>query len=271
MTVQIFTTVVNRPDFVEIQKKLFDKFLVDDYQFHVVDDSIDMNLESQFKSVCDENGIVYYKKPPRKIMMNPAQSCADAVQWTFDEIIKQNYSEDIVFFCDSDMFLLDDFSIKEYMKDEVIAGHLQTRDHVYYMWNGIMFFDMKRIMEIDSDLDFSDGNIEGKMTDVGGKLYYYFERNKDKLKMKVVNEGGNTPDDCPEYPVEYNGIDLYDRDLVWSNEIRENIQFELHLDGKFLHYRAATNWFSRTWRSSDDPLLNKTKLFNQIIGELIDA
>ena len=49
MTVQIFTTVVNRPDFVKIQKNLFDKFLLDEYQFHVIDDSIDSNLESQFQ------------------------------------------------------------------------------------------------------------------------------------------------------------------------------------------------------------------------------
>ena len=35
MTVQIFTSVVNRPDFVEIQKKLFDKFLDDEYEFNV--------------------------------------------------------------------------------------------------------------------------------------------------------------------------------------------------------------------------------------------
>ena len=49
MTVQIFTTVVNRPDFVEIQQKLFKKFLKDEYQFHVVDDSIDEDISKEFK------------------------------------------------------------------------------------------------------------------------------------------------------------------------------------------------------------------------------
>lgn len=267
MAVQIFTTVVNRPDFVEIQKKLFDKFLLDEYQFHVIDDSIDRDLELEFKYICQNNSIFYYKKPPKKSEMNPAQACAEAVQWTFDEIIKKKYNQDIVLFCDSDMFLVEEFSIKDYMEGEVIAGHYQTRDHVYYMWNGIMFFDMKKIMEVDSDLDFSDGYVENILTDVGGNLYYYFERNKDKFKMKYVNDNFNYH---PEYPLEYNGIDLCDKNLIWSGELKENIQFELHLDGKFLHYRAASNWFSRTWRSSNDPLLNKTEIFNKIIGEILN-
>ena len=62
MAVQIFTTVVNRPDFVVIQKKLFDKFLLDEYQFHVIDDSIDRDLELEFKYICQNNSIFYYKK-----------------------------------------------------------------------------------------------------------------------------------------------------------------------------------------------------------------
>ena len=62
MTVQIFTSVVNRPDFVEIQKKLFDKFLEDEYQFNVVDDSLDEQISSEFKEVCKNYGITYYRK-----------------------------------------------------------------------------------------------------------------------------------------------------------------------------------------------------------------
>ena len=59
MTVQIFTSVVNRPDFVEIQKKLFDKFLNDEYQFNVVDDSLEDQISLEFKTVCVKYGINY--------------------------------------------------------------------------------------------------------------------------------------------------------------------------------------------------------------------
>lgn len=48
MTIQVFTTVINRPDFVKIQNKLFKKFLKDEYQFTVVDNSVDDNISEKF-------------------------------------------------------------------------------------------------------------------------------------------------------------------------------------------------------------------------------
>ena len=75
--------------------------------------------------------------------MNPAQACAHTIQWSYDNLIKKNHSDDIVFWeTDSDMFLIDEFDIEEYMSDAIIGGLPQGRGHVTYMWNGIMFFNM---------------------------------------------------------------------------------------------------------------------------------
>jgi hypothetical protein len=245
--IHIFTSVVNRPDFVELQQRLFKKFLLNEYQFHIVDDSIIESIESEFQSVCFENGLKYYKKPPRVVAMNPAQACGDTVQWTYDNIICKNHSEDIVFFLDSDMFLIDEFDIVDYMEDAIIAGLPQVRGHVTYMWNGIMFFNMPKIE--DKNIDFSDGVVEGHMTDVGGMTYWYFKKTGIKMKETDV-----------QYPTHYNEIDLQ-KDAGGYN-------MELHLDGKFLHYRAATNWHSN-WRGLDDPLVGKTKVFKQIIESIL--
>lgn len=254
MTVQIFTTVVNRPDFVETQKKLFQKFLKDEYQFNVVDDSVDILMTKKFKDICVTNNISYYKKPITTIQMNPAQACAAAVQWTYDNIIAKNHTEDIVFFCDSDMFLLEEFSVTEHMKDAVISGLSQERGHVKYMWNGIMFFDMKKIFEIDPNLNFSDGIVEGVLTDVGGNLYLYFKKNNVIIKETDV-----------QYPTHYNDIELQ------NQEVTRGYNFELHLDGKFLHYRAATNWHTQSsWKSKEDPLKIKEKLFNTIMEDIFN-
>jgi hypothetical protein len=245
--IHIFTSVVNRPDFVELQQRLFKKFLKNEYQFHIVDDSIIESTESEFQSVCFENGLKYYKKPPRASAMNPAQACADTVQWTYNNIIRKNHNEDVVFFLDSDMFLIDEFNIVEYMEDAIIAGLPQVRGHVTYMWNGIMFFNMPKIE--DKNIDFSDGIVEGHMTDVGGMTYWYFKKTGIKMKETDV-----------QYPTHYNDIDLQ-KDAGGYN-------MELHLDGKFLHYRAATNWHSN-WRGLDDPLVGKTKVFKQIIESVL--
>ncbi len=253
MTTQIFTSVVNRPDFVETQYRLFKTFLKDeDWQFNVVDDSMEESITEEFKSVCNIYGIKYYRKPqdPNKKLDNPlagAKHATETIQWTYDTIIKIKHEQDMVLFCDSDMFLLDEFSIQDYIKDEVIAGSLQIRGSVEYIWNGIMFFNMSKI--IDKDIDFSEGMVEGQLTDVGGYTYYYFKKTGIELKGSDV-----------QYPTHYYDIDLQ-KDAGGYN-------MELHLNGNFLHYRAATNWHSN-WKGSDDPLEKKTKVFNQIVQQLL--
>tara|TARA_A100001201_G_scaffold135950_1_gene124580 strand:- start:996 stop:1823 length:828 start_codon:yes stop_codon:yes gene_type:complete len=275
MTTQIFTSVVNRPDFVETQYRLFKTFLKDEeWQFNVVDDSMEESITEEFKSVCDIYGIKYYRKPqnPNKKFDNPlagARHATETIQWTYDTIIKEKHDEDMVLFCDSDMFLLDEFSIEEYIKDEVIAGALQVRGPIEYIWNGIMFFNMSEITKIDPDLNFSDGDVEGNMTDIGGHLYYWFLENN--VKFKNVNEGGTTPDDCAEYPDEYNGINLIfdNNDDMWTKP-EGGFRFELHLENKFLHYRAGTNWHTQSsWKTKEDPIRKKAEVFNQIIKDFI--
>ena len=275
MTTQIFTSVVNRPDFVETQYRLFKTFLKDEeWQFNVVDDSMEESITEEFKSVCDIYGIKYYRKPqnPNKKFDNPlagARHATETIQWTYDTIIKEKHDDDMVLFCDSDMFLLDEFSIEEYIKDEVIAGALQVRGPIEYIWNGIMFFNMSEITKIGPDLNFSDGDVEGNMTDIGGHLYYWFLENN--VKFKNVNEGGTTPDDCAEYPDEYNGINLIfdNNDDMWTKP-EGGFRFELHLENKFLHYRAGTNWHTQSsWKTKEDPIRKKAEVFNQIIKDFI--
>ena len=253
MVVQIFTSVVNRPDFIPLQHQLFQKFLKDEYQFHIVDDSIDSEISNQFQSICLENNFSYYKKPERKIPMNPAQACADTVQWTYDNIIRKNHRNDIVFFCDSDLFLIDEFNIEDYMSDAIIAGLPQKRGEVTYMWNGIMFFNMLKINDLN--IDFSDGVVEDEMTDVGGHTYYYFKKNNIEMKK--------TDEEFPLYPTHFGDIEIQ------NDQVTKGYNFELHLDGKFLHYRAATNWHSN-WRDSNDPLVKKTEVFNRIMESILE-
>tara|TARA_B100001939_G_scaffold330100_1_gene326913 strand:+ start:187 stop:936 length:750 start_codon:yes stop_codon:yes gene_type:complete len=246
--IHIFTSVVNRPDFVILQDTLFKKFLKNDYTFHIIDDSIDPQITEQFEIICSLRELKYYRKPPTNISMNPAQACAHTIQWSYDNLIKKNHSDDIVFFTDSDMFLIDEFDIEEYMSDGIIGGLPQGRGHVTYMWNGIMFFNMPKIE--DKDIDFSDGIVEGQLTDVGGHTYYYFKKTGIVMKKSDV-----------DYPTHYYDIDL--------QKDSNGYDMELHLNGNFLHYRAATNWHSN-WKGSDDPLEEKTKVFGKIIQKILE-
>jgi hypothetical protein len=251
MKIQIFTSVVNRPDFLEIQKKLFDKFLEDNYQFSIIDDSIDSDISSKFKSICDSNKINYYKSPSNLEHNNPSTKVGNVIQWAFDDIIKKEYQSNIVLWVDSDMFLIDNFNIEEYMQDCIISGLPQIRGHIKYMWNGLMFFNMPKIFSIDPDIKFNIDFIDGYSLDTGGETYHYFKKNNIEMKETAA-----------EYPTHFNEIELQ------NEEVTKGYNFELHLNQKFLHYRAASNW-NFNWRSLEDPLLKKTKIFNQIIEELL--
>ena len=115
-----------------------------------------------------------------------------------------------------------------------------------------MFFNMPQIKDLD--IDFSEGIVDGEMTDVGGHTYYYFKKNNIEMKK--------TDEEIPLYPTHFNDIEIQ------NDQVTNGYNFELHLDGKFLHYRAATNWHSN-WRGADDPLLKKTEIFNQIMEEIL--
>ena len=115
-----------------------------------------------------------------------------------------------------------------------------------------MFFNMPKIE--DKNIDFSDGMVDGQMTDVGGQTYWYFKNTG--IEMKKTDEVS------PTYPTHYNDIELQ------NEEVTRGYNIELHLDCKFLHYRAATNWHSN-WKGSNDPLEKKTKMFNMIIEDVL--
>ena len=87
-------------------------------------------------------------------------------------------------------------------------------------------------------------------------LQWYDYCKKNNIEMKKTDE------ECPTYPTHFNDIELQ------NVEVTRGFNFELHLDGKFLHYRAATNWHSN-WRDTQDPLQKKTEIFNQIIESVL--
>ena len=61
----ICTTVVNRPRFLELQARLFRKYLRNAYEFHVVDDSAGAGLARRFEKICRAEGLHYHRKPTR--------------------------------------------------------------------------------------------------------------------------------------------------------------------------------------------------------------
>lgn len=248
--IHIFTSVVNRPEFLKLQSALFNKFLKNEYQFHVVyDGGIDKNVLTQFESICEQNNLILHKADDWVIDSNASTCISKVVKWIYEELMLKNFNDQICMIVDADMFLISHLDIDEYISDYPILGIPQYRGHVNYITNQLMIFNMPKIMKIDIDIQFMNGVVEGNSVDSCGEMHYWI--NKNKINFKKVST---------VYPTHYNNIDLQ------NEEITRGINFEIY-DDIFLHYRAGSNWFSK-WKENTDPLIKKKQIFDQIIEDI---
>jgi hypothetical protein len=201
--IKIISTHLSDSRFVYFQKKLLDKFMIEDFEFIVFDDSQnEMNrlnrksdtFESQdkesIKKVCSDLSVRRVEIPnsihtnpslvhknPSFVPNDPCGWCANAVQfsvnWCFDNLDP----DDIVLNIDGDMFPICSFSVSEFMDGYNLAGVPQHREDIEYVWNGIFGF---RVGGVDRDL-FQWSPIP--KCDVGGMMKYYLEKNPNYKKI----------------------------------------------------------------------------------------
>jgi hypothetical protein len=285
----IFTYAYNRPDFIQIQYNLFNKFLVEkDWEFIVYSDAPTVMMQERIKHACNDLGIEcinfpqeLHEKPylPRTDNVSkhaPSVRHATVAQYSLNT--KGFNHDDIVVLLDADLFLTDYFSIRDYMKDCDLAGFLRA-DHMRYMWLGLIFMNIPALPDVRT-IDLNVGIIDGQYVDSAGHTYQYIV-NHPHVRMKyfdVVNFNGN-----PRWlTASFDQIGVYyvpdqtkDRNLLHSlgfNDIActfissgiPNIQY--YLDNKFFHYMAASNWEnnSDTWHAQ------KTELFNWYMKRLLE-
>lgn len=243
----IITHAFNRPDFIELQVETFKKFLKDDYEFVVFNDARIKKISNEISKVCKLKKIRCLKIPqeihdrpymyrfPGEDYNNPCVRCANVVQYSLDTLGFGH--NDLVMIIDSDMFLIDNFSVKDFMDGNVLAGVPQRRGPVNYLWNGLVFFDMTTLPDKKS-FSFNCGKYEGHPCDVGGALHYYLKKHVN-LKLKYIH--GTSLIRNQENVPRKNRHELVNMlfDLGATN-------CEFYLNYKFFHYRSGGNWDNRS-------------------------
>jgi hypothetical protein len=287
--VRLFTYAYNRPDFIEIQDKLFKKFVLDDYEFIVFDDAPNQQMSQQIANTCTKLGIEcvrfdqalharpYLPRIPGDHAPTPSVRHAEIAQYSLDTYgIGHN---DIVAIIDADMFLVKPFSFREYVKECPLAGYIKG-DRIKFLWLGLIVMDMPHLPDTH-DLSVNLGTIDGEWVDSGGHLHYYM-RNHPEIKVKhidAINLNAVSQDlpaqfllMGPYHTMEerFNsmmlkslGLDEEQINFVRAGPI--NIQF--FADAHFLHYMTASNWDHKNdmWHA------RKTMLFDQYINTIIAA
>ncbi|HLB41192.1 MAG TPA: hypothetical protein VJJ83_05355 [Candidatus Babeliales bacterium] len=181
----IITPVYNRPDFIEMQDRTFKRFLKDEYIFRVFNDASDPKMQQQIEQTCANLGIECTRMPQELHNVDPMCKKAPAsfrhgevVQYAFETVGFKH--DDIVMLIDSDIFLIHDFSVRQFFQDY----------DLYTVFNftvlpQLAFFNMPKLPHPEK-LNFHAGYQNNNLTDVGHRTIEY-TRAYPELKLKISN------------------------------------------------------------------------------------
>jgi hypothetical protein len=244
---QIFIFAFNRPDLLELQVRCLKKFLLNDFIINVVHDTRNDEHVVDFINVCQtiketiHDSIIYHQHTSPEGLSSSEYHCK-SLQWVQDSLV-EFAKPSICLFLDHDLFLIDDLDLVKEMKNVDIMGLKQTREHIHYIWPGLVAFKSGAFKTID----WSCKNVESQQLDTGGGTYTILREENICYKDTGV-----------VYPDKYKDIDLK------NPEVNLGFEFEIHFD-KFLHSRNACNW-DVNYKIRDN---DKTNLLVYILNDVL--
>lgn len=181
--VLVVTHSYNRPDFIELQYKTFKKFLKDDYEFVVFNDAKDSKLENEIRAMCASLGIRCIRVPQSiHTSSHPSRRHIDCIHYAFNEI---GIKHDGIFAqVDSDIFLIEETSLRELSKDFEIVANLQKSGKIFWINPVVALFDMSTLPNMET-MRWNCDPINGISTDTGGYTYYYLIQNTSVRMRKI--------------------------------------------------------------------------------------
>lgn len=242
--VTIFSHYFGQPEFIKYQHLFFEKNMLDDYEFVVVEDSKDKKVSKKIRNECQKYGIQYihvprsaFESPKLPIvdayvgLGSPSFECSVCVQYIYDNYVIP--SKDICMIIDNDIFLLSPLSVEKYLESTPFAYVHQLKGGVVeYMLPNFLIFNPPYMPEKER-LNFNLGAIMGVNTDSGGYTHFYLQDHKDKGKIIPIHYLYNTPSPLKErfradYPRLFNSEN-------WSSHYFIGPE-------AFLHIRMGSNW-----------------------------
>lgn len=238
MKVKIYTFPDKRPDFIELQKKSIENFLKDDYEYIIINNGSNNESRKEIFDICNNNEIkhIYVENPNHS---DPNIACAYPINQTLDKYIKVEKEKDIIsVIIDSDMFFISDFSIVDFIGDNEVSAIYQVRGDVNYLWNGIVFINNSKVIDIES-FDFgyqiiNDILVQKQVqhrTDVGGNMYFYLKEHPD-CKVKYIYSTSHIKSQS-------NNLDSLPDEILKIYD--DSFCYEI-IEKSILHYGRGSNW-----------------------------
>lgn len=294
----IITHCFNRPDFIEWQFKSFKQFLRDNYEYVVFNDAQDIILEHQIQNVCKVLGVRCIRVPQTN-RGRPSNSSLTVSSWRHSQAIAYSMHElgfnhsGLVMLIDSDMFLIKNFSVTDFLQNYDISGIQQVRGGMTYMWPGLMFFRMNSLPN-KAVIGFSPCENDGTWADTGGALHYYLESNPgvkvlffeqkyrlflDQALKVYIWDSQLTRErkyqrcsSCQKAGKSCHHTKTILQELNFGNKILDCLEInqipplsEFVLNDTFFHYVASSNWDKKDNEFHE----KKTKVFCEFMSVML--
>lgn len=138
--VYIIVPAHNRPEFIELQFLTFKKFFKDDYRYIIFNDASNSKDLDAINNKCKEFGIDCYVVPPsahyyRNHRNNDLLKVSYIAPFNHGEVIRYAFEKigfshnDIVVLMDSDCFLINKFSVRDYLKNNGLSTRHLKKNH----------------------------------------------------------------------------------------------------------------------------------------------
>jgi glycosyltransferase involved in cell wall biosynthesis len=205
MTAIIIITYNIRHDIFTLQMNKIQQHCTDEFKIIVIDNSTE---ENQIKEYCEEYGIEFHKTSA--VTTNDSLSHSFAANTSY-RLVKDRF--DYLFYLDHDCIPVKDFSVKEILNGNIMAGIAQQKSKLY-LWPGCLMIDNDKIDKSLVDFSPSVG------LDTGGELH------------RIIDAYGNS------------AIGFFDEAICQIPACDEPIYnyYTMICKGTFLHFINASGW-----------------------------
>jgi len=176
----VLTVAFNKPNLIKQQYKLLKKYVQDDFEYVVIDNSTVSDASNTIQIFCKKNKIVYYRLLNNPAPEHPSQSHGYALNWSVKNLLNNKVKN--LAYLDHDIFPYKKYSFSSAIAKQPFYGVRQTKNKAWYLWPGFCIFNLDKV-EIKK-INF----LPMPGLDTGGSMWpdIYKKHNLRKLKFAKV-------------------------------------------------------------------------------------
>ncbi len=202
--VDIITVAFNNAELIELQHRFVEKYITDEHQQIVVDNSTRMDVRREIYSFCQQHGITYLGMPHNLLNhIGGSYSHAMSLNYVYRHLIRQRRPSAFGQI-DHDLFPIQPLSILAKLERQPIYGPLRDRGTEWYLSAILSFFRFDFVQ--DKKVDFMPVTPTHTYLDSGGGNWYDLYSRLDKQTLffpseciEPLREGGDRHSDSLEY------------------------------------------------------------------------